>query len=272
MGLQTELTSARTQLDSTKSQLRASARAVEALTRQVEDHKESRERQRLEAQNLSSTLARRERMLEETLARARAAEASSRSLEEEKKSHTAECSKRIRELEQRVKEAEERRAKAESEYGAMRSATASLTDGWKRELRTVKKEQAAIRLMAEKDTNAARSRQASSEAAHFCVPTLSEYRMMLISIIPSHPSTAAKLIANRASAQAEITAALEDQKRWQEAVQKQYEVQLQACHKRNEDAERENASLRRQVDEVLLELQRYRRAMTSYDPDTAKHS
>lgn len=157
----------RAQLESTRAQLRSSARAVESLTRQNEDAKEVRERLRLELQSAGTTLTRKERMLEETLARARAAESSVRSLEEEKKAHYADCTKRLKNLETRVKEAEERRGKAESEYAALRTGSASLTEGWKRELKQLRKDQAALRLDAEKVRNEVRSRQAAGKTMHF---------------------------------------------------------------------------------------------------------
>jgi len=163
MSLQTDLTNARTQLESTRVQLRASARAVEALTRQVEDLKEQKERQRLDSQSMTTTLARRERMLEETLSRARGAESQVKQLEEERKSHNSECSKRLKDYDSRLKEAEERKSKAESEYNALKGATTALSEGWKRDVRAYKKEQANLKLLAEKDANAARARQTSSE-------------------------------------------------------------------------------------------------------------
>ena len=163
MTLQTELTNSRAQLDSTKSQLRASARAVESLTRQLEDLKESRERQRMELSTVQTTLTRRERMLEDTLARARAAEASLKVSEDDKKVHNAECSRRTRDLEGRCREAEERRARAEAEYQALRSATTALSEGWKKEVKLLRKDQAALKLAGEKDCNDARSRQTAGE-------------------------------------------------------------------------------------------------------------
>lgn len=125
----------------------------------MEDLKEARERLRIESQGVATTLARKERMLEETLARARAAESTSRTLEEEKKTHNTECASKIKELEHRVREAEERKNKAESEYAALRSATSALTDGWKREMKALRKDQSTLRLSGEKDCNEARSRQ-----------------------------------------------------------------------------------------------------------------
>lgn len=166
MALQTDLTNARALLESTKSQLRVSARAVETLTRQIEDQKEGKERMRLESQSMATTLSRRERMLEETLLRARGAESQLKQLVDDHKLHSSDCSKRIRDLEIRVKEAEERRAKAESEYSALKVATSNLGEGWRREVKAFRKEQAAIRLLSEKDANSAKSRQVTGKL--FC--------------------------------------------------------------------------------------------------------
>lgn len=163
MSLQTDLTNSRTQLEHTRTQLRASARAVESLTRQIEDLKEGKERSRLELQGMSTTLSRRERMLEETLARARTAESSLKALEEEKKAHYSECTKKMKDLESRCREAEERRAKAESEYQALKSASSSLTGGFAKEIKQLKKELHSARLKSEQDSNEGRQRQQSGE-------------------------------------------------------------------------------------------------------------
>jgi predicted nucleic acid-binding Zn-ribbon protein len=100
-------------------------------------------------------------MLDETLARARVAEASVKALEEEKKAHNADCSKRLKDLEGRCREAEEKRAKADSEYQALRGLTAALSDGWKKDVKELRKEQTALKLVSERDCNDARSRQAT---------------------------------------------------------------------------------------------------------------
>jgi hypothetical protein len=167
MSLQTELTNSRTQLESTRTQLRASARAVESLTRQIEDLKEGKERSRLELQGLTTTLTRRERMLEETLSRARTAESNSKTLEEEKKLHYSDCTRKMKELEIKFKEADEKRLKMESEYNALRSATNGLSDGWRKELKSLKKELASAKLGGEQARNDARTRQQSGES---CFP------------------------------------------------------------------------------------------------------
>lgn len=165
MSLQTDLTNSRTQLEHTRTQLRASARAVESLTRQIEDLKEGKERSRLELQGMSTTLTRRERMLEETLSRARLAENNFKISEEERKSHYGECSKKLKELESRCREAEERRAKAESEYQALKSSTSNLYGGFAKEIAALKKELKSTKLKNEQDRNDSRTRQQSSELA-----------------------------------------------------------------------------------------------------------
>lgn len=167
MSLQTDLTNARTQLEHTRTQLRASARAVESLTRQIEDLKEGKERSRLELQGMTTTLTRRERMLEETLTRARTAESSLKVLEDEKKMHYGECSKKMKELEARCKEAEDRRAKAESEYMALRSASSNLAGGFAKEVKALKKELHSAKLKSEQDRNEARARQQSGRSPLF---------------------------------------------------------------------------------------------------------
>lgn len=195
MTLQTDLTNSRAQLESTRTQLRASARAVESLTRAIEDLKEGKERSRLELQAMSTTLSRRERMLEETLSRARSAESSNRSLEDEKKLHYGECTKKIKDLELRCREAEERRGKAESEYQALRSAAAGLGDGFKKEIKMLKKELNTARLKGEQERNDAKTRQQSGEHwehymahAHFSVALHSLISFLLLMLFQQSQS------------------------------------------------------------------------------------
>ncbi|KAK0501606.1 hypothetical protein EDD18DRAFT_1307117 [Armillaria luteobubalina] len=65
--LQTGVVNARNALENTKSQLRLSQRSVAQLTRQTEDQKEVLERLRLENEDLNGVVARKERLLQESL-------------------------------------------------------------------------------------------------------------------------------------------------------------------------------------------------------------
>ncbi|KAK7686219.1 hypothetical protein QCA50_010439 [Cerrena zonata] len=69
--LQAGVLNAKNALENTKAQLRLSQRQVSQLTRQTEDLKEVRERLRLENEGLNNVVARKERLLQEVLDRAR---------------------------------------------------------------------------------------------------------------------------------------------------------------------------------------------------------
>ena len=71
------------QLDHNKASLRSSQRAVEHMGRQVADLTESKERERRENEALESLVARKERMLEDCLQRARTAESSLATLQDQ---------------------------------------------------------------------------------------------------------------------------------------------------------------------------------------------
>lgn len=272
MTLQTELTNSRTQLEHTRTQLRASARAVESLTRQIEDLKEGKERSRLELQGMSTTLTRRERMLEETLARARAAESSAKSLEEEKKLHYGECSKRLKELENRCREAEERRAKAESEYNALKSSTSSLYGGFAKEVNALKKELKNAKLKNEQDRNDSRTRQQSSELSIIIFTRLT-ISLCRFATNTDTVITVTKLLASRTSAKEDVATALQDLSKWQISVQAKYQSTLDTLTSQYAESQRENETLTRRTQEVMDELRRYKNAMRAYDQKLdARHS
>ncbi|KAG1739357.1 hypothetical protein EDD22DRAFT_922411 [Suillus occidentalis] len=112
--LQAGVMGARNALENTKSQLRLSQRTVAQLTRQTEDLKEGRERLRLENEGLNNVVARKERLLQEVLERARKAEAEAATLKSQLKTETATSKK-----------------KAEREYITLRDSIKSMTESWK---------------------------------------------------------------------------------------------------------------------------------------------
>jgi hypothetical protein len=143
-GLQSDLLQARSALESTRGQLRLSQRAVEHLGRQTgeccecgsepersicspcagrwctEDLRETKERLSSEIQGLNRQLARKERLQDEALARARAAEASLATAQKELTDLKATVKSRMKELEEGAKRAEEAKVKTEREYTALR--------------------------------------------------------------------------------------------------------------------------------------------------------
>jgi len=131
--LQTGVVNARNALENTKAQLRLSQRTVSQLTRQTEDYKESRERLRLENEGLNNVVARKERLLQEVLERARKAEAEAGALKAQLKAETGTSKKALREMEAALAESSALSAKSEREYITLRDSIKGMVDGWKRD-------------------------------------------------------------------------------------------------------------------------------------------
>jgi chromosome segregation ATPase len=138
--LQAGVLSARAALENTKSQLRQSQRTVAQLTRQTEDLKDSRERLRLENEGLNNVVARKERLLQEVLERARKAEAEVITLKTQLKTETSTSKRTIRELEASTAEAAAVSHKSEREYLTLRDSLSSMVEGWKSEIKELKNE------------------------------------------------------------------------------------------------------------------------------------
>ncbi|KAJ2913070.1 hypothetical protein MD484_g7342, partial [Candolleomyces efflorescens] len=129
--LQTGVVNARNALEHTKSQLRLSQRTVSQLTRQVEDLKESRERLRLENEGLNNVVARKERLLQEVLERARKAEAEATTLKQQLKVETTTSKKSLKEMETALTESTALSSKSEREYITLRDSMKGLIEAWK---------------------------------------------------------------------------------------------------------------------------------------------
>ncbi|GAA5985893.1 hypothetical protein JCM5350_006853 [Sporobolomyces pararoseus] len=133
-GLQSELLQAKNALESTRGQLRLSQRAVDFLGRQNEDLKETKERLNTEIESLTRQLNRRERTTEETLSRARLAEASLATLQTEHKTYVSTHKSRTKDLEESEKKSREELKRVEMEYENLRDGMRSMQNGWKRDL------------------------------------------------------------------------------------------------------------------------------------------
>ncbi|KAF8315368.1 hypothetical protein DL93DRAFT_886136 [Clavulina sp. PMI_390] len=131
--LQAGVEHAKKALENTKSQLRASQRTVAALTRQTEDLKEGRDRLRLENEGLNNVVARKERLLQEVLERARKAEAEASILKVALKNTTTDTKKSLQSMETSLVEATTKSEKAEREYLALRDSLGSMRETWQRE-------------------------------------------------------------------------------------------------------------------------------------------
>ncbi|KAK2464019.1 hypothetical protein APHAL10511_003963 [Amanita phalloides] len=129
--LQLGVINARSALENTKAQLRLSQRAVAQLTRQTEDLKEGRERLRLENEGLNNVVARKERLLQEVLERARKAEAEATSLKTQLKTETTTTKKAMREMEAALNESTALSQKCEREYITLRDSIKGLVESFK---------------------------------------------------------------------------------------------------------------------------------------------
>ncbi|KAI0738425.1 hypothetical protein C8Q80DRAFT_1205159 [Daedaleopsis nitida] len=140
--LQAGVLNAKNALENTKAQLRVSQRQVSQLTRQTEDLKEVRERLRLENEGLNNVVARKERLLQEVLDRARKAEAEVITLKSQLKNETSTSKKTIREMETSLTECTARTQKAEREYVVLRDSIKGLVSSFERDAVSLREEMA----------------------------------------------------------------------------------------------------------------------------------
>lgn len=110
------------------------------LTRQTEDLKEARERLRLENEGLNNVVARKERLLQEVLERARKAEAEATQLKSQLKSETSTSKKTIREMESALSESTALSQKSEREYITLRDSIKGLVSGFKSDTEKLREE------------------------------------------------------------------------------------------------------------------------------------
>ncbi|PFH50289.1 hypothetical protein AMATHDRAFT_75694 [Amanita thiersii Skay4041] len=138
--LQLGVINARSALENTKAQLRLSQRTVAQLTRQTEDLKEGRERLRLENEGLNNVVARKERLLQEVLERARKAEAEVISVKSQLKTETTTSKKAMREMEAALSESTALSQKCEREYITLRDSIKGLVEGFKTDTERLREE------------------------------------------------------------------------------------------------------------------------------------
>ncbi|WWD17638.1 hypothetical protein CI109_102079 [Kwoniella shandongensis] len=139
-GLQTELLNTRGHLERVKQEVRSCQRVIGSLTRQTEDLKETRERMRVECEGLNNVIARKERLLQEVLERARTAEAALSQHQSTRKNLEQSTKKSLQHMTAQLTEAQAGQAKAERECSSLRESVKSLRDVWAREVKSVKEE------------------------------------------------------------------------------------------------------------------------------------
>ncbi|KAG5644878.1 hypothetical protein DXG03_007519 [Asterophora parasitica] len=138
--LQTGVVNARNALENTKAQLRLSQRSVAQLTRQTEDLKEGRERLRLENEGLNNVVARKERLLQEVLERARKAESEAAALKSQLKTETTTAKKSVQEMKAALSESTALSQKSEREYITLRDSIKGLVESWKADTERLREE------------------------------------------------------------------------------------------------------------------------------------
>lgn len=138
--LQAGVLNAKNALENTKAQLRVSQRQVSQLTRQTEDLKEVRERLRMENEGLNNVVARKERLLQEVLERARKAEAEVISLKSQLKLETTNSKKSIRDMDSTLADATARSQKAEREYVVLRDSLKGLVASFQADTDSLREE------------------------------------------------------------------------------------------------------------------------------------
>ncbi|KAF9512661.1 hypothetical protein BS47DRAFT_1345099 [Hydnum rufescens UP504] len=138
--LQAGVVNARNALENTKSQLRLSQRTVAQLTRQTEDLKDGRERLRLENEGLNNVVARKERLLQEVLERARKAEAEAATLKTTLKTTSADTKKALRDMETALAQASLSSQKSEREYVTLKDSIKGMVEGWQREVKMLRED------------------------------------------------------------------------------------------------------------------------------------
>lgn len=138
--LQTGVINARNALENTKAQLRLSQRSVAQLTRQTEDLKEVRERLRLENEGLNNVVARKERLLQEVLERARKAETEAVALKAQLKAETTSSKKSLREMETALAESTALSSKSEREYITLRDTLKGMKTAWRADVDSLREE------------------------------------------------------------------------------------------------------------------------------------
>ncbi|KAK8866156.1 hypothetical protein IAR55_001307 [Kwoniella newhampshirensis] len=139
-GLQTDLVNTRGHLERVKQEVRSCQRVIGSLTRQTEDLKETRERMRVECEGLNNVIARKERLLQEVLERARTAEAALAQHQSSRKNLEQSTKKSLQHMTAQLTEAQAGQAKAERECASLRESVKSLRDVWAREVKSVREE------------------------------------------------------------------------------------------------------------------------------------
>ncbi|KAF8902409.1 hypothetical protein CPB84DRAFT_1707688 [Gymnopilus junonius] len=233
--LQTGVVNARNALENTKQQLRLSQRSVAQLTRQTEDLKEGRERLRLENEGLNNVVARKERLLQEVLDRARKAEAEAASLKTQLKTETTTSKKTLREMEAALSESTALSQKSEREYITLRDSLKQLTESWKYDTDRLREDM--------------RKREEKLQAEAQRVGKM--YRELV------------EQVQKKNEAREEVRKLEEEDKKKTEDVERFWRDQIDALKEKIEKEGKESVDAKKIADHLAEELARLRRLMRS---------
>ncbi|KAF8732663.1 hypothetical protein AX14_004102 [Amanita brunnescens Koide BX004] len=236
--LQLGVINARTALENTKAQLRVSQRTVAQLTRQTEDLKEGRERLRLENEGLNNVVARKERLLQEVLERARKAEAEAASLKSQLKTETTTSKKTIREMETALSESTALSQKCEREYITLRDSIKGLVESFKTD---------ADRLRDEVQRREEKWRGEAESAGK-------KYKLLV------------EKIKSAAGERADVKRLFEEEKRLNKEVEQAWLGEIQRLMAEVDKSNKETEEASNAAKDVASELARLRRLMQSAPP------
>ncbi|WVO16824.1 hypothetical protein L204_104510 [Cryptococcus depauperatus] len=229
--LQAEKLDLRAQLEKVFSESRASRRRIEQLTRQNEDLKETKERMRVENEGLNNVIARKERLLQETLQRARIAEHSLSSLQMTQKSLESNTKSQLSSMTSQLTEAEHTKLRAERECIALKESVKSLRDVWTREIKAVKSE---VKRSEEREMQRREK------------------------VIQTHKNLAI-LVKSHSDEREKFQELVFESKKKSQDLTSLFETKIEGLRSELEKAEMENKQIRAQVAEIASELIRFRR-------------
>ncbi|WVQ61934.1 uncharacterized protein L199_000067 [Kwoniella botswanensis] len=232
-GLQTELINTRGHLERVKQEVRSAQRVIGSLTRQTEDLKETRERMRVECEGLNNVIARKERLLQEVLERARTAESSLSQHQSTRKALEQSTKKSLSHMTSQLTEAQAGQAKAERECVALRESVKSLRDVWAREVKSVRDEWKKGEEKGKKEREEARQKH-----------------LALVKLVQSQS-------ADRAAIQNLAEKATKESALATEA----FEAQIARLRLEIDQSSEESRSAKSQAEELAIELVRLRRLM-----------
>nr|XP_019007424.1 uncharacterized protein I206_07876 [Kwoniella pini CBS 10737]OCF46205.1 hypothetical protein I206_07876 [Kwoniella pini CBS 10737] len=231
--LQTELINTKGHLERVKQEVRSAQRVIGSLTRQTEDLKETRERMRVECEGLNNVIARKERLLQEVLERARGAESSLAQHQSTRKALEQSTKKSLSHMTSQLTEAQAGQAKSERECVALRESVKSLRDVWAREVKSVRDEWKRGEEKGRKDREEARQKH-----------------LALV-----------KLVQSQSADRATIQALAETATKQSNLVTEALEAEIAGLRSDINTSNEQSRIAKTQAEELALELVRIRRLM-----------